>query len=156
MPYRILQWTAAAVLLLLVGMLGVVSTYTKTVNCLPGEHKLATLPDGSTVELNAGSELAYYPLKWKLERKLKFEGEAYFNVKKGNKFYVVSENGKERSINLDIVIKNNTVLKKQVINYLSKNLPYVFIPKKINIVKKIERSEIGSKIIRQVGGINDS
>lgn len=88
-----LQWSAAAVLILLVGLLGLVSSYTKTVNCLPGEHNLATLPDGSTVELNAGSELVYYPLKWKLERKLKLEGEAYFNVKKGKKFQVISENG---------------------------------------------------------------
>ena len=93
MRAKVLQWSAAAVLILLVGMLGLVSSYTKTVTCLPGEHKLAALPDGSTVELNAGSELSYYPLRWKFERKLKFEGEAYFNVKKGKKFKVISENG---------------------------------------------------------------
>lgn len=88
--HQVLQWVAAAVLLLMVGLLGVVSSYTKSVECLPGEHKLAKLPDGSTVELNAGSVLTYYPLKWKLERKVSFEGEGYFNVKKGNKFYVIS------------------------------------------------------------------
>lgn len=91
--HRVLQFAAAAVLLLLVGFLGVISTYNKTIECFPGEHKLAQLPDGSTVELNAGSVLTYYPLKWKLERKLRFEGEAYFNVKKGRKFYVISEQG---------------------------------------------------------------
>jgi transmembrane sensor len=37
--------------------------------------------------------LAYYPLKWKLERKVKFEGEGYFNVQKGKKFSVASPNG---------------------------------------------------------------
>ncbi len=91
--HQVLQWVAAAVLLLVVGLLGVVSTYTKSVECLPGEHKLAKLPDGSTVALNAGSVLTYYPLKWKLERKVRFEGEGYFNVKKGNKFYAISAHG---------------------------------------------------------------
>ena len=91
--HNILQWSAAAVLFILVGLLGLVSTYTKTVECPVGEHKLAQLPDGSTVEMNAGSVLAYYPLKWKLERKLRFEGEGYFNVKKGKKFFVISKQG---------------------------------------------------------------
>lgn len=91
--HNFLQWSAAAVIFVLVGLLGLVSTYTNTVECLPGEHKLAQLPDGSTVEMNAGSELTYYPLKWKFERKLRFEGEAYFNVKKGKKFYVISKYG---------------------------------------------------------------
>lgn len=90
---KIVQWFAAAVFLLLVGLLGVVSTYKKTVECLPGEHIVAQLPDGSRVDLNAGSILKYYPLKWRFERKLKFEGEGYFNVQKGEKFTVVSPNG---------------------------------------------------------------
>jgi len=93
LTHRILQWSAAAILVVLVGLLGLVSTYTKEVECLPGEHQLVQLPDHSTVELNAASKLTYYPLKWKLERKLKLEGEAYFNVKKGRKFYVRSQNG---------------------------------------------------------------
>jgi len=91
--HRVLQWSMAAVFLLLVGLLGLVSSYTKEIECLPGEHKLVQLPGGSTVELNADSRLVYYPLKWKLERKLKLEGEAYFNVSKGRKFYIISEKG---------------------------------------------------------------
>ncbi|HPF50706.1 MAG TPA: FecR domain-containing protein [Draconibacterium sp.] len=90
---RVLQWSVAAVLLLIVGLLGVVSNYSETVISLPGEHKLALLPDGSSVEMNAESKLTYYPLKWCFERKLRFEGEAYFNVKKGKKFLVISEYG---------------------------------------------------------------
>lgn len=94
-PFRhqVLQWSAAAVLILVVGLLGLVSNYTVTVKSLAGEHKMATLPDGSSVEMNAVSTLTYYPLKWRFERKLRFEGEAYFNVKKGNKFVVISELG---------------------------------------------------------------
>lgn len=91
--HRVLQWSAAAVLVLVVGLVGLVSNYSVTVNSLPGEHQLATLPDGSSVEMNADSKLTYFPLKWRYERKLVFEGEAYFNVKKGNRFLVISENG---------------------------------------------------------------
>lgn len=87
------QYVAAAVLFLLVGLLGVVSTYTKTVKCLPGQHLVVELPNGSRVDLNAGSTLKYYPLKWKLERKIRFEGEGYFNVQKGKRFKVISANG---------------------------------------------------------------
>lgn len=90
---RVTQYAAAAVLFVLVALGAVVSTYTKTVTCLPGNHLVATLPDGSRVDLNAGSSLKYYPLKWKLERKLLFEGEGYFNVQKGKKFTVISANG---------------------------------------------------------------
>jgi len=92
-PNHFWQWAAAAVLFLLVGFMGVISTYNVTVESLPGEHKLAQLPDGSSVEMNADSKLTYYPLKWRLERKLRFEGEGYFNVKKGKKFVVISAQG---------------------------------------------------------------
>ncbi len=90
---KIRQWAAAAVLLILLGLWGIVSSYTKTVECLPGEHIVVELPDGSRVDLNAGSSLEYYPLKWKFQRKLKFEGEGYFNVQKGKAFTVESNNG---------------------------------------------------------------
>ena len=89
----ILKWSAAAVIFLLVGLGSLVLFYSKTVETLPGQNLVAELPDGSTVELNAGSTIKYYPLKWRFERKLKFEGEAYFEVEKGKKFEVESENG---------------------------------------------------------------
>lgn len=90
---KMVQWAAAAVFLLLAGFSSVVSFYSRTVECLPGERVLAELPDGSTVDLNSGSKLMYYPLKWFKARKLKFEGEGYFNVKKGSKFTVESVQG---------------------------------------------------------------
>ena len=87
------QWGAAAVIIMLLGFLGVISSYVKTIECMPGEHVVAKLPDGSSVDLNAESKLVYYPLKWRWERKLKFEGEGCFNVEKGSTFTVVSDNG---------------------------------------------------------------
>lgn len=89
-------WSAAAVITILIGLAGFVFFYSKTIECRPGQNLMAELPDGSTVEMNAGSELKYYPVKWRFQRRLKFEGEGFFNVKKGEKFEVVSNNGKTR------------------------------------------------------------
>nr|WP_321357964.1 FecR domain-containing protein [uncultured Draconibacterium sp.] len=88
-----IQWAAAALIILLLGFGGVISFYQKSIECMPGEHLVAELPDGSSVDLNAASKLVYYPLKWKWQRKLEFEGEGFFNVEKGSTFTVESDNG---------------------------------------------------------------
>ncbi|MBT3382435.1 MAG: DUF4974 domain-containing protein [Prolixibacteraceae bacterium] len=90
---RVIKYAAAAVLFLLVSLGAATFLFTKTVTSLPGEHIVANLPDGSTIELNAGSSVKYYPLKWQFERKLNFEGEGFFDVQKGNDFKVESKNG---------------------------------------------------------------
>ncbi len=90
---KVLRWSAVAAFFLLVGLFSLVFMYSKTVDCLPGEHRSIQLPDGSKVDLNASSTLVYYPLKWTFERKLYFEGEGYFSVQKGKKFTVKSTNG---------------------------------------------------------------
>lgn len=46
------------------------------------------LPDGSSVQLNAQSQIAYLEKKWDQDRKVKLDGEAYFKVKKGSSFIV--------------------------------------------------------------------
>ncbi|MTI32765.1 FecR family protein [Xanthovirga aplysinae] len=56
-------------------------------------HKVWILPDGSKVKINAGSELRYNKLLWVFERKVTLTGEAFFEVKKGEKFVVDSELG---------------------------------------------------------------
>ena len=86
----------AASLVVLMGLSGVLRFYKQTVECLPGEHLSLILPDGSNVELNAGSELAYFPYWWRFSRHLELDGEAYFDVRKGKRFEVVSERGKTR------------------------------------------------------------
>jgi len=86
----------AASLLILMGITGVMRFYKQTVECLPGEHLGLVLPDGSDVELNAGSDLAYFPYWWRFSRHLELDGEAFFNVRKGKRFEVVSERGKTR------------------------------------------------------------
>jgi len=55
------------------------------------EHIDYTLPDGSEVALNAASKLSFSKNKFNQERKLKLEGEAFFNVKKGKKFVIQTQ-----------------------------------------------------------------
>lgn len=52
-----------------------------------------TLPDGSTGQLNAGSSLSYNENTWQEERMIELQGEAYFDVKSGSIFRVLSQNG---------------------------------------------------------------
>lgn len=52
------------------------------------------LPDGSMIKLNAGSVLAYNKADWDEKRNLYLEGEAFFDVAKGEKFTVETEGGK--------------------------------------------------------------
>lgn len=58
-----------------------------------GEHQIITLPDHSTVMLNAGSALQYNALLFAFTRKVNFNGEAFFTIQKGSKFQVVSQHG---------------------------------------------------------------
>jgi len=51
------------------------------------------LPDGSEVMLNAGSEIAFKSFNWDSNRTLNLIGEAYFKVKKGSKFTVITKEG---------------------------------------------------------------
>ncbi|WP_163708629.1 FecR family protein [Mangrovibacterium lignilyticum] len=89
----VVQWAAAAVILVLLGITGFLRFYTQSYTIPAGEHFLAELPDYSQVQLNAGSSLSYHPYWWSVERKVSFEGEAYFEVRKGSRFQVESGNG---------------------------------------------------------------
>jgi len=51
------------------------------------------LPDGSDVMLNADSKIAFKSFNWDNNRTLELTGEAYFKVKKGSKFTVITKEG---------------------------------------------------------------
>jgi len=57
-------------------------------------QKEVVLPDGSIVTMNSGSQIQYNKLLWKLKRELSLEGEAFFEVEKGEKFVVNSTLGR--------------------------------------------------------------
>ena len=87
-------YAVAALLIVLLASGVFIRFYTKTVTSGMGEQITALLPDGSSIELNAGSTISYHPYYWKWQRHVHFEGEGFFKVQKGKSFEVVSAKGK--------------------------------------------------------------
>ena len=58
-----------------------------------GEQLAVLLPDNSKVQLNANSELNFKQRNWENNRNLNLKGEAFFDVEKGQKFTVQTEDG---------------------------------------------------------------
>ncbi|MGF1586449.1 MAG: FecR family protein [Bacteroidales bacterium] len=85
-----IYWSAAAVMVLLIGLAAFMRFYSTSFNAPPGQHLSTTLPDGSRVHLNAGTHLSYHPYWWQFARILELEGEAFFEVEEGNRFTVRS------------------------------------------------------------------
>ena len=69
------------------------SNPTTTYQTAPGMLQTYTLPDNSTITLNAGSSIRFKEKKWEENRSLKLSGEAFFNVMPGKDFIVHTENG---------------------------------------------------------------
>lgn len=88
--------SVAAVLVLVLGSGLLIRFYTRTVTSPLGQHMVTVLPDGSSVEMNAGSKISFKPLWWAFSREVHFEGEAFFTVEKGRPFQVVSSLGTTR------------------------------------------------------------
>lgn len=91
--FRPFVYAVAAVALVLLSLGFFARNYSRTIDTKAGEHFTAMLPDGSSVLLNAETSMRYLPYWWRFERKLWFNGEGFFEVKKGKKFSVVSELG---------------------------------------------------------------
>src|SRR6056300_45417 len=63
------------------------------VQTFANERQTLNLPDKSLVRLNEVSQISYNESTWSTNRTLTLEGEAYFNVAKGEKFDVITPNG---------------------------------------------------------------
>ena len=100
---------AASVLILFT--IGLTSRlYTTKINTRLSETTDHTLPDGSKVKLNAATSITYHPFWWKFNRAVKLEGEAFFKVKKGKEFTVLSKNGTTEVLgtSFNIYCRNNS------------------------------------------------
>lgn len=84
----------AASIIFLAGIFSILRFYTTTISCEAGQHLAVNLPDGSSVILNAESQLSYRPGWWQFSRDVQLEGEGFFKVEKGKKFTVSSPTGK--------------------------------------------------------------
>ena len=58
-----------------------------------GEKTTITLPDASSVALNALTEISFNESKWEDNREVQLEGEAFFDVAKGATFVVATSGG---------------------------------------------------------------
>lgn len=85
--------SVAATIVILLGLVAFMRFHTETAETAFGEHGLAKLPDGSTVELNAASTLSWHPHWWRFLREASFEGEGFFKVIPGSSFSVTSHKG---------------------------------------------------------------
>lgn len=87
----------AASLLLLAGLYAAfVLVNTTNITTPAAEKRQVVLPDGSMVELNAGTRLTYGKLFWKSRRRLSLDGEAFFAVESGSPFSVKTSSGTVR------------------------------------------------------------
>jgi len=88
------QWLAlAASLLFLLAVGSFMRFYSVKTYCPAGVRTSLNLPDGSVVEVNAATSVKYHPYWWFISRRVVLDGEAFFTVKKGNKFKVFSDLG---------------------------------------------------------------
>jgi len=88
---RWMSYAAAAC----IGLVAFFALYnpTTTVGVGNGEQLVYTLPDNSTVNLNAASTIAFKAGDFDGDRVVNLEGEAFFEVEKGQSFKVITPNG---------------------------------------------------------------
>ena len=107
---RLNRWQMAASVILLIGLstgaLFVLGS--KKVNTGFNENKICLLPDGSTVELNYTSELKYNSFFFSLSRKVYLKGEAFFQVKKGKQFSVLTSDSRVEVLGTSFNVKNRS------------------------------------------------
>ncbi|WP_220092312.1 FecR family protein [Aequorivita sp. CIP111184] len=86
-------WKVAAVFAFLLAGYYYTTTFDTSVKTEIAQTETFSLPDNSEVVLNAGSKIIYNKKNWSDSRALSLDGEAYFKVKKGNKFSVKTVEG---------------------------------------------------------------
>lgn len=98
----------AAILVLFVGIYFSTSLFSKNteIHTLIAQKETITLPDNSTVVLNAVSNLAYDKNSWQDKRSVTLSGEAYFKVAKGSTFSVQTSNGVISVLGTEFNIQN--------------------------------------------------
>ena len=91
--WTILLTKIAAIFILGFSIFYYTTTLDTTVETLASEKSIIELPDGSSTQINALTTLSYNKKNWKSTRDVNLNGEAFFKVKKGSTFNVITENG---------------------------------------------------------------
>lgn len=153
-----LKYAVAASILLILGTSVFLRFYTKTIFSKKGEHLFHTLPDNSIVELNAETSLSYQPYWWSFNREIEFSGEAFFKVEKGEKFTVISEEGRTQVLGTSFnIYARNTDYKvfcktgKVKVNSQKSDIKFIIQENEIAIInnkkKEGSKSKSNSKLI---------
>lgn len=90
---KLLPYAAVAAVALIFFIFNLGNDYDTSLNVPFAKTENITLPDGSTVLVNADSRLAYNKKTWYEDRVVFLEGEAFFSVEKGSKFRVKTNDG---------------------------------------------------------------
>ncbi|WP_438710561.1 FecR family protein [Aquimarina muelleri] len=98
--------SAAASILLIIGLFFNQVTYYAS----SGQQLSIVLPDGSFVDLNAGSELTHQRFFWSQNREITLQGEGYFKVTSGTNFTVTTSLGKIEVLGTQFNIKEREKL----------------------------------------------
>lgn len=97
---------AAAGLLLILSLFYFSSDGTVSIQTKTAEKNQVTLPDESVVTLSAVSQLTFDESTWKDQRVVRLEGEAFFDVKKGSTFDVITASGTVRVVGTEFTVKD--------------------------------------------------
>lgn len=89
---RILIYSIAASLIVLLGLTIFLTSHETIIICERGSKLNYLLPDSSEILLNADSKISYNKFTYNWNREIKLEGEAFFKVKKGNSFKIYAQN----------------------------------------------------------------
>ncbi|RSK39707.1 FecR family protein [Mangrovimonas spongiae] len=103
---RIVIWQVAAVLVIALGLYFTFLYDTSSVvKTNVAEKTQVTLPDQSLVSLNASSKITFNKKNWNAEREVLLKGEAFFKVEKGQKFDVITTQGKVTVVGTQFNVK---------------------------------------------------
>ncbi|WP_431135981.1 FecR family protein [Psychroserpens mesophilus] len=139
----------AASLVLFFGLFSILDDDVITVETNYGEQKTIALLDGSEVIMNSKSILTYDEDNWSEERTLHLEGEAYFKVKKGSAFSVVTDNGKVQVLGTQFNVNSESDLFEVVcfegkVSVKTKDEDVILLPS--NSVRRINGNAIEKRI----------
>ena len=102
--FRFLPYAAAASIAFL--LFFVFRNPTKVVLTENAQQLALNLPDGSKVNVNAATEIRYRPGTWKKERRIQLNGEAFFQVAKGEPFVVETKLGNVEVLGTSFNVKS--------------------------------------------------
>lgn len=88
--FRIKYISTAASVAIILGLWLFVNSSTTSYKTNFGEQLSVMLPDSSEVLLNSKSSIEFDKKKWNQKREVLLKGEAYFKVRKGKKFKVIT------------------------------------------------------------------